>query len=207
MDTEILLRWWKLTTLGSYSWSFLFIPTSSVKGFMVRIVSEGSMDYSMNSYQLGTANQILQLEMIHSRAFFDLHIVVFEEKLLIVVIAAVKCNWTGNRNQLLSARKSQNDFFSRVDIQCLMCWSWSVTMAQVTSSAKPDAVSLVWGCRFSIAFPVGHFIKVTMGILFPKLFLLHNAAHATVRGEPRPAAYNSGDNYTAQRYLRNCLRD
>lgn len=59
---------------------------------MVRIVSEGSMDYSMNSYQLGTANQILQLEMIHSRAFFDLHIVVFEEKLLIVVIAAVKCN-------------------------------------------------------------------------------------------------------------------
>lgn len=59
---------------------------------MVRIVSEGSMIYLMNSYQLGTTNQMPGLEMIHSRAFFDLHIVVFEEKLLIVVIAAVKCN-------------------------------------------------------------------------------------------------------------------
>lgn len=153
MDTEILLWWWKLTTLGSYSWSFLFIPTSSVKGFMVRIVSEGSMVYLMNNYQLGTTNQMPGLEMIHSRAFFDLHIVVFEEKLLIVVIAAVKCNWRGNRNQLLSVRKSQNE----VDIQCLMCRSWSVMKAQVTSSAKPDAISLVWGCRFRIAFAVEHY--------------------------------------------------
>lgn len=39
----------------------------------------------LNSYQLGTTNQMPGLEMIHSRAFFDLHIVVFEEKLLIVV--------------------------------------------------------------------------------------------------------------------------
>lgn len=38
---------------------------------------EGSIVYSTNRYQLETAIEVLELEIIHSGTFFDCHTVVF----------------------------------------------------------------------------------------------------------------------------------
>lgn len=171
MDPEILLWWRRLTTYlptaGEGLYLFLLLPW---RALWWGLESEGKIVYSTDRYQLGTSIQVLELEMIHSGAFFDCHKVVFlgtapnsgtiSRKWKPINLCKEVSGWLFKQG-----RCPKSDVSELVHCDWCLC----VRCTQVTTSAKPDAISLVWGCSFSFSLTVGHVIKVNVGILLPNV--------------------------------------